>query len=305
MGHRTTAADAGLVPLGDHAVARIGYGATQLAGYSAMGMPAAAHEVEAVLHKAIELGVTHIDIDDLFGPQHIANQMLHRALYPYPETLTFATKVGVARARDGSFLPATSPKELQRAVHNNLRSLRVEALDVVYLRLNRLQLPQAHHPAEEQLAVLTRLREKGSIKYLGLCNVHVGNLRQLREVAPITCVQNMYNIANRDAETVLSECEATGLVFVPASPMRCLTPAALTVLGESATFLNTSIAQVALAWLLERSPNVLLVPSTSKTAHLKENIEAASLKLPSEITKKLNIVPSIRAVTANRRGSSN
>ncbi|OHU65169.1 hypothetical protein BKG85_04800 [Mycobacteroides chelonae] len=282
-----------MCPLGDRHVTRVGYGAMQLGGPAVSGTSWDLDEAVSVLRRAVELGVTHIETSDFYGP-HIANQMIRMALHPYPETLCLATKVGIQHSQDGSWLPAARPEQLQQAVCDNLRNLGVEVLEVVNLHLggtgDSCYTAAMDCPVEEQFGVLAGLRDKGLIQHLGLSNATVEHMRRARAIAPLVCVQNRYNVANRGSELVLAECEATGVAFVPFFPMRHLTAPALAALGHSAVQLGASIAQVALAWLLTRSANIVLTPATARLAHLQQNIAAAAIELPHHIVTTLDSI---------------
>lgn len=273
-------------PLGGRAVRRLGYGAMQLAGPGVFGPPRDPASALAVLCEAITLGVNHIDTSDFYGP-HITNQLIREALAPYPEELVIATKVGATRGSDGAWNPAFSRKALITAVHDNLRNLGLEVLDVVNLR----SMHGIHHPAEgsleEPLEVLAKLRQQGLIRHIGLSNVTSRQVRDARSMVPITCVQNLYNIAHRHDDELIDTLAEDGVAYVPFFPLGGFTPLQSAILSTVALDLNSTPAQVALAWLLQRSPNILVIPGTASLVHLRENFAATQLQLPPEALKQL------------------
>ncbi|WP_100470682.1 oxidoreductase [Mycobacteroides abscessus] len=293
MTDKLNPAAAGLCQLGDRHVTRVGYGAMRLRRPAVSGTSWDLDEAVSVLRRAVELGVTHIDTGDFYGP-HIANRIIRRVLRPYPEAVCLATKVGIQHSRDGTWLPAARPEQLQQAVCDNLRNLGLEVLEVVNLHLGGAGDPSCPAamdcPVEEQFGVLAGLRDKGWIQHLGLSNATVEHMQRARAIVPLACVQNRYNVANRGSELVLTECEATGVAFVPFFPMRHLTAPALAALGDSAVHLGASIAQVSLAWLLTHSANILITPTTARLAHLQQNIAAAAIDLPDHIITTLDSV---------------
>jgi pyridoxine 4-dehydrogenase len=272
-------------------VRRMGYGAMQLAGRDGdklvWGPPRDIDGAIAVLREAVASGVNHIDTSDFYGP-HITNQLIRRALHPYPKDLVIVTKVCARRGEDGSWLPALSPQELIQAVHDNLRNLGLDVLDVVNLR----SMFGIHGPAEGSLegplTTLAELREKGLIRHIGLSNVTRKQIEDAQKIVPIVCVQNGYNVANRADDSVIDQLEKEGIAYVPFFPLggfNLLQSADLSAVAQS---LNASPMQVALAWLLQRSANILLIPGTSSVEHLRENLVAAELTLPADALKVLD-----------------
>ena len=278
---------AGTYSLGDRPVHRMGYGTMQLAGPGVFGPPANRGQAVAVLRAAVEAGVDHIDTSDFYGP-HITNQIVREALHPYREGLTIVTKVGASRGADGAWLPAFSAEQLRSAVFDNLRNLQLDVLDVVNLRL----MFDTHAPAEgsieEPLAVLAELRRQGLVRHLGLSNATPSQVQQARRMVPIVCVQNHYNLVHRKDEAMLDELAASGIAYVPFFPLGGFSPLQSTVLDEVAKDLGATPKQVALAWLLRRSSNILLIPGTSSPAHLLENLGSASLELPPSALERLH-----------------
>jgi pyridoxine 4-dehydrogenase len=273
--------------LGSRQVKRLGYGAMQLAGPGVFGPPRDRAAAVAVLREAIELGIDHIDTSDFYGP-HVTNQIIREALQPYPDHLTLVTKIGARRDASGAWLPAFSREELISAVHDNLRNLGLDVLDVVNLRA----MFSAHGPAqgsiEAPLAVLAELQQQGLIRHLGLSNVTPEQLAEARRMVPIVCVQNQYNIAQRQDDGLLDSLREEGIAFVPFFPLGGFTPLQSSTLNDIAEQLHATPLQVALAWLLQRSPNILVIPGTSSIAHLRENIAAAALQLPPDAVAALN-----------------
>jgi len=268
-------------------VRRIGYGAMQLAGKGVFGPPSDPEAAVAVLREAVAAGVNHIDTADFYGP-HITNQIIRQALHPYPEDLVIVTKISARRGDDGSWIPAFSPPELRSAVHDNLRNLGVEALDIVNLR----SMLDPHGPAEGSLAaqveVLAELQREGLIRHIGMSNVTLAQVAEAREIAEIVCVQNNYNIAHRDDDTLVDELAQHGIAFVPYFPLGGFTPLQSSTLSEIADGLGATPMQVALAWLLHRSANILLIPGTSSVAHLRENLAAADISLSAKTLAELD-----------------
>jgi pyridoxine 4-dehydrogenase len=280
---------AGAFPLGDRTVNRMGYGAMQLAGPGVFGPPKDRGAALAVLREAVASGVDHIDTSDFYGP-HVTNQLIREALQPYPDGLTIVTKVGAVRGEDASWNPALSPADLTRAVHDNLRNLGVEALDVVNLR----SMGRVHGPSEgsleEPFTALAELQRQGLIRHLGLSNVTSAQLAEARGIAEVVCVQNHYNLAHRDDDALIDELVGLGVAYVPFFPLGGFTPLQSATLSDVAAELGATPMQVALAWLLQRAPNILLIPGTSSLAHLRENLQAAALELPREAIAKLNAI---------------
>ena len=272
-------------------VRRMGYGAMQLAGRDGnklvWGPPRDIDGAIAVLREAVASGVNHIDTSDFYGP-HITNQLIRRALHPYPEDLAIVTKVSARRGEDGSWIPAISPEELTQAVHDNLGNLGLDVLDVVNLR----SMLGLHGPAEgsleEPLNTLAELRQKGLIRHIGLSNVTRRQIEDARKIVPIVCVQNAYNIAHRDDDPLIDELEKEGIAYVPFFPLGGFNLLQSADLSEVAQSLNATPMQVALAWLLQRSSNMLLIPGTSSIEHLRENLAAAELTLPPDTLKVLD-----------------
>jgi pyridoxine 4-dehydrogenase len=272
-------------------VRRMGYGAMQLAGRDGnklvWGPPRDIDGAIAVLREAVASGVNHIDTSDFYGP-HITNQLIRRALHPYPDNLVIVTKVSARRGEDGSWLPAMSPEELTQAVHDNLRNLGLDLLDVVNLR----SMFSVHGPAEgsleEPLTALAELREKGLIRHIGLSNVTRKQIEDARKVVPIVCVQNAYNVAHRADDPLIDELEKAGIAYVPFFPLGGFNPLQSSALSEVAQALNATPMQVALAWVLQRSANMLLIPGTSSVEHLRENLASAELTLPPDALQVLD-----------------
>jgi pyridoxine 4-dehydrogenase len=277
----------GTFPLGDRLVRRLGYGAMQLAGPGVFGPPANRAESLAVLREAVARGVNHIDTSDFYGP-HVTNELICEALYPYPKDLVIVTKVGVRRSKDGAWLSATSPDELTRAVHDNLRSLRLDALDVVNLRMMFDQYRQTEGSIEPALAVLAELQQQGLVRRIGLSNVTPSQISDGRRICNIVCIQNHYNLAHRTDDGLIDELRHDGIAFVPYFPLGGFTPLHSSVLLQVATRLGATPMQVALAWLLRRAENILLIPGTSSRTHLRENLAAAELALPESTVDTLD-----------------
>lgn len=281
------AAKAGTFSMGDRIVNRMGYGAMQLAGPGVFGPPRDRGEAIAVLRAAVEAGVNHIDTSDFYGP-HITNQILREALHPYAADLVIATKVGAMRGQDGSWLPAQSPAELTAAVHDNLRNLGLERLDVVNLRLMGDVHAPSEGPLEEQFSTLAALREQGLIAHLGLSNATPAQVAQAQAIAPVVCLQNHFNLVHRGDDGLVDELAAQGIAYVPFFPLGGFSPIQSEALSMIAAEVGASAMQVALAWLLARSPNLLLIPGTSRRAHLHQNLAAAELVLPAAIRARLD-----------------
>ena len=269
-------------------VQRLGYGAMQLAGPGVWGPPRDPAAAVAVLREALESGVNHIDTSDFYGP-HITNRIIKEALHPYPENLVIVTKVGAIRGEDKSWNPAFAPEQLTSAVHDNLRHLGLDALDVVNLRL---LWGGGHGPAEgsieEPFTVLAELQHQGLIRHLGLSNATSRQVEQAQKIAPVVCVQNQYNLAHREDEALVAELAAQGIAYVPFFPLGGFTPLQSSALEAVAKSLDATPMQVALAWLLQRSPNLLLIPGTSSVGHLRENLAAAALKLTPSMVAELD-----------------
>jgi len=283
----TDISKAGTYKLGDRTVKRLGYGAMQLAGPGVFGPPKDRDAALAVLREAIASGVDHIDTSDFYGP-HVTNQIIREALHPYPANLTIVTKVSARRGADASWLPAMSPQELTQAVHDNLRNLGLDVIEVVNLR----SMHGIHGPAEgslePQLNTLAELQRQGLIRHIGMSNVTSTQVAQGRGIADIVCVQNQYNIAHRHDDALIDALAADGIAYVPFFPLGGFTPLQSDTLANVARKLGATPMQVALAWLLRRAPNILLIPGTSSLSHLRENLAAAELDLPADALKVLN-----------------
>jgi len=280
----TTAATSGQFQLGDRPVHRIGYGAMQLAGPGVMGPPKDRDAAIAVLRRAVELGVDHIDTSDYYGP-YVVNELIREALHPYPEHLTLVTKVGARRTPDGHWPEALSADELRQAVHDNLDRLGIDAIDAVNLRLPGFAEPQQRSLAEP-FETLAALQQEGLIRHLGVSNVTPQMLAEARSIAPVACVQNHYNLVHRHDDPLIDALAREGIAYVPFFPLGGFTPLQSAALDAVARRLGATPMQVALAWLLARSPNVLLIPGTSSVAHLEENLAASALVLgPRELAE--------------------
>ena len=273
---------------GDLTLTRVGYGAMQLAGPGVWGPPRDRAEAVAVLRTAVELGVTHIDTSDFYGP-HTVNEVIREALYPYPEDLRLVTKVGARRAPDRSWPPALSRRELTDAVHDNLKNLGLDALDVVNLRVGGVERPTPGSIAEP-FGVLADLREQGLIKHLGVSGVNADQLTEAQAIAPVVTVQNLYNLARREDDALVDRCAREGIAYVPFFPLGGFSPLQSSALDAVAARLGASAQQVALAWLLQRSLSILLIPGTSSVAHLRENLAAADLVLPADAVAELDAI---------------
>ncbi|WOJ00974.1 aldo/keto reductase family oxidoreductase [Citrobacter koseri] len=274
--------------LGSRQVKRLGYGAMQLARPGVFGPPRDRHVALTVLREAISLGVNHIDTSDFYGP-HVTNQIIREALHPYPDDLAIVTKIGARRGEDASWLPAFSPAELKQAVHDNLRNLGLDVLDVVNLRV---MFGDGHGPhegsIEESFSVLAELQQQGLVKHIGLSNVTANQVAEARKIAEIVCVQNEYNIAHRQDDALIDALAGEGIAYVPFFPLGGFTPLQSSTLSDVAASLNATPMQVALAWLLQRSANILLIPGTSSVTHLRENMAAGDLQLSDEVLAVLN-----------------
>jgi pyridoxine 4-dehydrogenase len=275
--------------LGDRTVNRMGYGAMQLAGPHVFGPPKDHAAALAVLREAVVKGVNHIDTSDFYGP-HVTNRIIREALAPYPENLTIVTKVGARRGADGSWLPAFSRDELTQAVHDNLRRLGLDAIEVVNLRA----MFHPHHPAEgpleAPLEVLASLQQQGLVRHIGLSHVTAKQIADARRICKIACVQNHYNLAHRDDDAMIHALAGDGIAFVPYFPLGGFTPLQSGVLSEVAANMGATTMQVALAWLLQRAPNILLIPGTSSIAHLRENLAAVELTLTNDVLARLDAI---------------
>ncbi|GAB3122547.1 aldo/keto reductase family oxidoreductase [Streptomyces calidiresistens] len=267
----------GTFSMGDLTVSRFGYGAMQLAGPGVIGPPADRDAALAVLREVVELGITHIDTAGVYGPR-VTNRLIREALHPYPETLHVVTKVGAERDEQGGWPPARKPADLRRAVHENLEDLGLDVLDLVNLRLGDAMGPRPES-VEEALGTLVELRQEGLIRHIGVSNATAEQVAEARAIAPIVCVQNMYNLAHRQDDKLIDELAGEGIAYVPFFPLGGFSPLQSSALSAVADRLNATPMSVALAWLLQRSPNILLIPGTSSLAHLRENVAGAGLRL--------------------------
>jgi aryl-alcohol dehydrogenase-like predicted oxidoreductase len=277
---------AGAFTLGGRTVSRLGYGAMQLAGPGVFGPPKDRNTALAVLREAVAQGVNHIDTSDFYGP-HVTNQIIREALHPYADDLTIVTKIGARRGADASWIVAMSPDELTEAVHDNLRNLKLDVLDVVNLRI----MFDVHGPAEGSieapLSVLAELQRKGLVRHIGLSNVTPTQIAEGRKICEIVCVQNFYNLAHRDDDALIDDLAGAGTAYVPFFPLGGFNPLQSSTLSAVAARLGATPMQVALGWLLRRAPNILLIPGTSSVTHLKENLAAAEIVLPDDVIKEL------------------
>ena len=287
----TDISKAGTFKLGDRTVKRLGYGAMQLAGRGVFGPPKDRDAALAVLREAVAAGVDHIDTSDFYGP-HVTNELIRTALHPYPADLVLVTKIGARRGDDASWNPAFSAEELTSAVHDNLRNLKLDALEVVNLRL----MFGIHGPAEGSLeaplTVLAELQRQGLVRHIGLSNVTPKQIAQGRGIADIVCVQNQYNLAHREDDAVIDTLAADGIAYVPFFPLGGFSPLQSSALSDVAARIGATPMQVALAWLLQRAPNILLIPGTSSVGHLRENLAAAEIELSPDMLADLNGIAS-------------
>lgn len=273
--------------LGSRGAGRLGYGAMQLAGPGVFGPPKDRAAALAVLREAVALGANHIDTSDFYGP-HITNQLIREALHPYPDDLIIVTKVGARRGADASWLPAFSAEALTVAVHDNLRNLGVDVLEVVNLRsMHGIHAP-AEGSIEAALTALAELQHQGLVRHIGLSNVTLTQIEEARRICEIVCVQNHYNLAHRQDDALIDRLAAEGIAYVPFFPLGGFTPLQSSILSEVARGAGASPMQVALAWLYRRAPNILLIPGTSSVAHLRENFAAAALRLSDEALRALD-----------------
>jgi pyridoxine 4-dehydrogenase len=277
----------GTFPLGGRPVHRVGYGAMQLAGPGVFGPPKDRSAAIAVLREAVAAGVNHIDTSDFYGP-HVTNQIIREALHPYPDDLVIVTKVGAVRGEDASWIPAPEPEDIKRGVHDNLRNLGVDTLDVVNMRI----MGKIHAPAEgsieKQVAALAELQRQGLVRHIGLSNVTAAQVTEAQGIAEIVCVQNHYNLIQRDDDALVDELADKGIAYVPFFPLGGFTPIQSSALSKIAQTIGATPMQVALAWLLYRAPNILLIPGTSSLEHLRENMQAAQWRLPDEVRAELD-----------------
>jgi aryl-alcohol dehydrogenase-like predicted oxidoreductase len=276
-------------PFAGRTVRRLGYGAMQLAGPGVFGPPRDRQAAVNVLREAIAAGVNHIDTSDFYGP-HVTNQIIREALHPYPESLLIVTKVGAVRGNDGAWLKAQEPEDLRRAVHDNLRNLGLDVLDVVNLRL----MFDTHGPAEgsieAQMTALAQLRQDGLVRHIGISNATPAQIEQAQRIAPIVCVQNHYNLMHRQDDALIDRLAGQGIAYVPYFPLGGFSPIQSAALSEIAAKLGATPMQTALAWLLHRAPNILLIPGTSSVEHLRENLRAGALQLPEETLAELESI---------------
>jgi aryl-alcohol dehydrogenase-like predicted oxidoreductase len=274
-------------------VNRMGYGAMQLAGPHVWGPPRDIDAATAVLREAVANGVNHIDTSDFYGP-HVTNQIIRQALHPYPRALVIVTKIGFRRGEDKSWIPAPSRQEITDGVHDNLRNLALDVLDVVNLRVGGVMGP-TEGSIEAPLTVLAELKQQGLIRHLGLSNVTPGQLAEAQKITKIVCIQNLYNVAQRSDDAFIDNLAQQGIAYVPFFPLGGFTPLQSSALDAAAASLQSTPMQVALAWLLQRSPNILLIPGTSSIQHLRENLNAATLQIPPAIIAQLNTIAQIPA----------
>ena len=276
-------------PLAGHPVQRMGYGAMQLAGPGVFGPPKDRDAAIAVLREAVASGVNHIDTSDFYGP-HITNQLIREALRPYPDDLVIVTKVGAVRGSDGSWMPALEPEDIERGVHDNLRNLGVDALEVVNMRI----MGDVHAPSEgsieKQVVALAELQQRGLVRHIGLSNATAAQVAEAQGIAEIVCVQNHYNLVHREDDALVDELAAKGIAYVPFFPLGGFTPIQSSALSTIARSIGATPMQVALAWLLHRAPNIMLIPGTSSLGHLRENMQAAQLRLTDEVRAELDAI---------------
>ncbi|MGO1081061.1 aldo/keto reductase family oxidoreductase [Inquilinus sp. CA228] len=284
-----TLSAAGTFPLADRTVNRMGYGAMQLAGPGVFGPPKDRAAAIAVLREAVESGVDHIDTSDFYGP-HVTNQIIREALHPYPDSLTIVTKVGAVRGGDGAWIPALEPADLERGVQDNLRNLGLDVLDVVNVRI----VGKVHGPSEgsieTQVAALAELQRRGLVRHVGLSNVTSTQVAEAQRITPIVCVQNQYNLVQREDDALVDELAGKGIAYVPFFPLGGFSPIQSSALSRIAEGLSATPRQVALAWLLHRAPNILLIAGTSSPDHLRENLKAAELVLPDATMAELDAI---------------
>ncbi len=275
--------------LGDRPVRRMGYGAMQLAGKGVFGPPKDRAAAITVLKQAVASGVNHIDTSDFYGP-HITNQIIREALHPYPRDLVIVTKVGASRGPNASWLPALEPEDIQRGVHDNLRNLGLDALEVVNMRI----MGDIHAPSEgsieKQVTALAELQRQGLVRHVGLSNVTPTQIKEAQRLTQIVCVQNHYNVVHREDDTLVDDLARQGIAYVPFFPLGGFTPIQSSALSKVAASLGATPMQVALAWLLKRAPNILLIPGTSSLGHLRENLGADKLELKGSVLAELNAI---------------
>ncbi len=285
----TSLENAGIFALGSHSVKRFGYGAMQLAGKGVFGPPKDRDAALSVLREAVKLGVNHIDTSDFYGP-HVTNQLIREALHPYPADLVIVTKIGARRGADASWNPAISAEDLTQAVHDNLRNLGLDALDVVNFR----SMLSIHGPAEGSIeapvTALAELQRQGLVRHIGLSNVTATQVEEARRIVPVVCVQNLYNLTHRDDDALIDALGRDGIAYVPFFPLGGFSPLQSATLSDVARRLHATPMQVALAWLLRRAPNILLIPGTGSVDHLRENLAAVALDLPDDAMTALDSV---------------
>ncbi len=274
--------------LGDRTVNRMGYGAMQLAGPGVFGPPKDHAAAIAVLREAVASGVNHIDTSDFYGP-HVTNQLIREALHPYPDDLVIVSKLGAVRGADASWNPALSPADLTAGLHDNLRNLGLERMEVVNLRVGGIQGPN-EAPIEEQFTTLAELQRQGLIHHLGLSNVTASQVEKASAIAPVVCVQNIYNIVHRNDDALIDMLTETAIAYVPFFPLGGFAPLQSSALSAVAARLGATPMQAALAWLLHRAPNILLIPGTSSLEHLRENLKAAEIDLSAEVLAELDAI---------------
>ena len=290
----TDISKAGAFKLGDRTVKRMGFGAMQLAGKGVFGPPKDRAQAIAVFREAVASGVNHIDTSDYYGP-YVVNELIREALYPYPEDLVIVTKIGARRGQDASWIPAMAPAELESAVRDNLSRLGLEALDVVNLRIMGTAQGPAEGSIAAQLTVMAELQRKGLVRHIGLSNVTPTQIAEGRRICEIACVQNMYNVVHREDDALIDDLARAGTAYVPFFPLGGFTPLQSSALSDVAKSLGATPMQVALAWLLRRAPNILLIPGTSSVVHLRENLAASSLDLPADRAAALDQIASGKA----------
>ena len=288
MVEQTDLANSFTLPRTTMIVNRMGYGAMQLAGPGVWGPPRDVDAAIAVLREAVASGVNHIDTSDYYGP-HVTNQIIKQALYPYPESLVIVTKLGASRGADKSWIPALSRQELIDGVHDNLRNLALDALDIVNLRVGGMMEPSEGSIAEP-LTALAELKEQGLIRHIGLSNITPKQLTEAQDIAEIVCVQNFYNLAHKKDDAFIDDLASQGIAYVPFFPLGGFTPLQSSELDTAAASIRVTSMQLALAWLLQRSPNILLIPGTSSLKHLRENLQAAQLHIPADGLAILNSI---------------
>jgi pyridoxine 4-dehydrogenase len=280
---------AGTFKLGAHTVKRLGYGAMQLAGPGVFGPPKDRKAAVAVLREAVASGVDHIDTSDYYGP-FVTNQIIREALHPYPKDLVIVTKVGAVRGNDGSWLPAVEPEDIKRGVQDNLRNLGLDAMEVVNMRM----MGKIHGPAEgsieKEVTALAELQRQGLVRHIGLSNVTSAQVAEAQRITKIVCVQNQYNLVHREDDALVDELAGKGIAYVPFFPLGGFTPIQSSELSKIAQEIGATPMQVALAWLLRRAPNILLIPGTSSLEHLRENLKAAQLDLSSAVLAGLDAI---------------